>query len=672
MTRAIEKKIAELRQIIEDHNYKYYILDQPAVPDAQYDRLWRELKVLEEQYPAYIIPASPTQRVGAKPAGYFTPVTHQLPMLSLENAFHPDEVYAFDKRIRERIAYETHAKIIYCCEPKLDGLAVNLLYKKGLLTQAATRGDGITGEDITQNIRTIKSIPLKLHGNDWPESIEIRAEVYMSKTAFQDLNEQMKNQSSKLFANPRNAAAGSLRQLDPAVTASRHLSVFCYGIGEIKNGQLPRRHHLILAQLKKWGCRVCAEISTADTIEACLAYHQMILNRRHQLPYEIDGVVYKVDESELQEKLGFVSRAPRWAIAHKFPAQEEITEITAVDFQVGRTGILTPVARLKPVLVGGAIVSNATLHNMDEIARKDIRSGDYVIIRRAGDVIPEIVRVMSERRRPAAKKIHLPVTCPVCHSPVEKSDSEAAARCSGNLVCRAQLVESIKHFASRKAMDIHGLGDKLVERLVEAGLIQSVADLYDLSAEALSLLDRMGEKSAQKIYTAIQKSKFTTLPRFLFALGIRDVGETTARLLAKHFGTIDTLSLAAIDTLQAIHDIGPVVAKHVVEFFALPRHKILIQRLLSAGIHWPPVEKIADQPLQGKIFVLTGSLGTLSREEAVEKLQQLGAKVTSSVSKMTNYVVAGSSPGSKYDKAKALEVAILDEEAFKKLIKSGR
>jgi DNA ligase (NAD+) len=661
------KKIQSLRDQINDHNYKYYILDQPSIPDAEYDRLLLELKTLEEKHPEYITSDSPTQRVGAKPASYFPPAKHYLPMLSLDNAFTEEDVYAFNKRVHEKLKLSDH--IDYCCETKLDGLAINLIYVKGILVQAATRGDGDTGEDITHNIRTINSIPLKLRGNDWPELIEIRGEVYMPKTSFIALNEEAKNRGEKIFANPRNAAAGSLRQLDPSITASRHLSIFCYGVGKYEKGKLPDQHSLILEQLGKWGCRISPLVKVVKEIKSCFEYYEMILKIRNQLPYEIDGVVYKINDLSLQEKMGYVSRAPRFALAHKFPAQEEMTQILNVEFQVGRTGVLTPVAKLKPVLVGGATVSNATLHNMDEIERKDIRAGDYVIIRRAGDVIPEVVSVILERRDKNTKKIRLPSHCPICHSDIEREEGFAAARCTGNLICRAQLEEGIKHFASRKAMDINGLGDKLVEQLVRENLIKTVADLYNLKAEQIINLERMAEKSALKLIEAIQKSKATTLPRFLYALGIHDVGETTANILAKHFGNLEELSKASEEKLQNVKDVGPVVAKHIVEFFSQEKHQLLIKRLLSAGIHWPKIETPKHQPLLGKTFVITGTLESSSREEATELLEKLGGKVTSSVSKNTSYVVAGSSPGSKIDKAKKLNIPLLNELEFQKLIK---
>ncbi len=659
----IKSRINELRELINEHNYRYHVLDDPTIPDAEYDRLVRELQSLEQLYPELITSDSPTQRVGATPLSTFPEVHHKMPMLSLDNAFSEEEALAFDKRIHDRL--HTDEDIIYCCEPKLDGLAISLLYENGLLIQGSTRGDGTTGENITQNIRTVKSIPLKLRGHHFPKIKEIRGEVYMPKAGFNELNEQAKKHGEKIFANPRNAAAGSLRQLDPRITASRPLAMFCYGIGYVEKGNLPNKQSLVLKQLTEWGCRVAPEIKVVKGIKQCLVFHEAIAKKRHQLPYEIDGVVYKVDDFALQEKLGFVSRAPRWALAHKFPAHEELSEILDVEFQVGRTGILTPVARLKPVNVGGATVSNATLHNMDEIARKDIHIGDVVIVRRAGDVIPEVAQVVLDKRSSHVKKIILPKHCPVCGSLVEKPEGEAAARCTGTLICRAQIEEGIKHFASRRAMDINGLGDKIVEQLVAVDLIKSVADLYDLTPQQLIDLERMAEKSATKLCTAIAKSKATTLPRFLFALGIRDVGESTARVLAEHFGDLELIQNATEDELQFVPDVGPVVAKHIVEFFMQPQHKKLIHRLLSAGIQWPKIETdIHKKPLMGKTFVLTGTLSSLTREDATEKLTQLGAKVTNSVSKSTNYVVVGETPGSKYEKAKELNIDILNEKQF--------
>lgn len=656
----------QLRDDINEHNYRYYILDEPSIPDAEYDRLMRELSALETQYPQLVLADSPTQRVGAKPSQQFAEIQHRVAMLSLDNAFAEKEVLAFDKRIREKL--DITEDIHYCCEPKLDGLAINLTYENGLLVCAATRGDGTTGEDITNNIRTIKTVPLKLRGKHWPRIVEIRGEVYLPKAGFYLINQQATQRGEKIFANPRNAAAGSLRQLDPKITASRPLAMFCYGIGYHGEEQVADRHSAILQQLAVWGCRICPETIVVPNIKGCLDFYNTIGKKRLALPYEIDGVVYKVDMIAQQKSLGFVARAPRWAIAHKFPAQEELTEVLAIEFQVGRTGVLTPVARLKPVNVAGVMVSNATLHNMDEVYRKDVRIGDTVTIRRAGDVIPEIVNVILDKRPETTFTVTLPKYCPVCHSLVEKIDDQAAARCTGNLICKAQIQEGIKHFASRRAMDINGLGDKIIEQLVQQELVKSVADLYQLSISTLSQLERLADKSATKLHEALIKSKQTTFPRFIFALGIRDVGETTAANLSKYFTDLTELMSASEELLQTIPDIGPVVAKHIVEFFQLTAHQQLIQRLLAAGIHWPEVTKKYNQPLAGKTFVLTGSLTNMTREQASEALASLGAKVANSVSKATNYVVAGEAAGSKFVKAQQLDIPILDEAALVKLL----
>ncbi len=659
------ERIKQLRDEINEHNYSYYVLDAPKVPDAEYDRLIRELQDLEKQYPELVTSDSPTQRVGVKPSSHFAEIKHYVPLLSLDNAFHDEDIINFNKRIQDKL--EITQDIQFCCEPKLDGLAVNLLYENGFLKWAATRGDGFLGEDITQNIRTIKSVPLKLRGHDFPKLIELRGEVFLTKKEFEKINAQAKMTGEKVFANPRNAAAGSLRQLDPSITASRNLSIYFYGVGHVEGFTLSNSHHAMLEQLKKWGCPINPEIQFVTHYQACIDYYHKILAKRDKLPYEIDGVVYKVDSFAQQRELGFVSRAPRWAIAHKFPAHEEMTEVLAVEFQVGRTGVLTPVARLKPVNVSGVIVSNATLHNMDEIYRKDVQVGDWVIIRRAGDVIPEIVSVILDKRK-NTHKISMPKKCPVCEAPVERIEGQAAYRCSGGLTCRAQLEEGIKHFASRRAMDINGLGDKLVEQFVAEGLIKSVADLYELEISQLVNLERFAEKSAENLINAINKSKTTTLGRFIFGLGIRDVGETTANLLAKHFGDIHKLFTASEEELQNITDIGPVVAKHIVEFFSQSKHQKLVERLIKSGIHWPKIVKNTHQPLAGKTFVLTGTLNKYSRDEAGDLLESLGAKVTGSVSKSTSYVIAGESPGSKLDKAKQLGVEVLDEEQFLKLL----
>lgn len=661
-------RIKKLRAEINQHNYRYYVLDEPSVPDAEYDRLMRELEKLETEYPSLITPDSPTQRVGTTPSIAFQEVTHKIPMLSLENAFTEEEVKAFDKRIHERL--ENDATIEYCCEPKMDGLAISLMYENGVLTQAATRGDGYTGEDVTANIRTIRAIPLHLQGKDYPKELEVRGEVYMAKEDFEALNKYAEQHDEKVFANPRNAAAGSLRQLDPKVTSQRHLKFFCYGVGIFADKHLPKTQFELLSQLHEWGLPVSKLIKVVKGVQACLGYHDYIAKQREKLPFEIDGVVYKVNRYDLQKELGFVSRAPRWAVAHKFPAQEELTQVEAVEFQVGRTGALTPVARLKPVFVGGVTVSNATLHNMDEIERKDVRVGDTVIIRRAGDVIPEVVSVIKDKRPAHTKKIALPKHCPVCGSDVIKPEGESVARCTGGLYCSAQRKEAIKHFASRKAMNIDGLGDKLVEQFIDEKLIQNVADLYTLTQEQLENLERMGEKSAQNLLAAIAKSKKTTLQRFIYALGVREVGEATALNLAQHFGDINKIQEADEEALQTVVDIGPVVAANIAAFFHQSHNLEIIKRLIHDGVHWPAIAPAGEQPLIGQTFVLTGTLESMTRDEATAQLQKLGAKVSGSVSKKTSYVVAGSEAGSKLKNAEELGVKILDEKEFLRLLKS--
>lgn len=663
----VRHRIEELRKQINHHNYRYYVLDAPLIPDAEYDRLLRELQTLEEQHPELITPDSPTQRVGAGPLKKFGAVTHEVPMLSLANAFSEQEVLDFDRRVRERLATEA---VEYSAEPKLDGLAVSLLYRDGVFTQGATRGDGVTGEDVTQNLRTIGAIPLRLYGAGYPALLEVRGEVYLPKAAFAELNAGARARGEKIFANPRNAAAGSLRQLDPKITARRPLAFFCYGVGAVQHGKLPGEHGALLARLREWGLPVAHEQKVVAGVQGCLNYYRDMAARRSRLEYDIDGVVYKVDRLDRQELLGFVSRAPRWAVAHKFPAQEEITEVLGIDVQVGRTGALTPVARLRPVSVGGVTVSNATLHNQDEIDRLDVRVGDSVIVRRAGDVIPEIVSMVRERRPHGAKPFHLPKHCPVCGADVVRAEGEVVARCSGGLYCPAQRREAILHFVSRRAMDIEGLGDKLVEQLVERKLIETPADLYTLTLPQLSGLERMGEKSAANVMTALEKSRPTTLARFLYALGIREVGEATALALAQHFGDLDPLMQGDEATLQQVPDVGPVVAAHIAAFFRQRHNREAIKRLRAAGIAWPTVKTAQRLPLSGKTFVLTGTLDTLTRDEAGERLRALGAKVSGSVSAKTNYLVAGAGPGSKFDKARELGVEILDETALLKMLRA--
>src|SRR5579885_319367 len=626
----IEQEIEKLREQLNEHNYHYYVLDDPVISDAEYDRLFEKLKILESQRPDLVTPDSPTQRVGAPPLKEFAEVKHEIPMLSLENAFVPDDITAFDQRIHDRL--ETSSPIEYCCEPKLDGLAMSIRYENGLLVQAATRGDGATGEDVTENIKTIKMVPLRLRGDNIPRILEVRGELFMSKSRFDKLNSLAQKTGEKIFANPRNAAAGSVRQLDSQITASRPLEIYCYGVGLVEGYKLPDKHSDILKRLSHWGLRVSSLVEVVKGADGCLTYYQHMSHKREKLPYEIDGVVYKVNDIALQEKLGFVSRAPRWAIAHKFPAEEVNTIIEAVEFQVGRTGALTPVARLKPVRVHGVTVSNATLHNMDEIQRKDIHVGDTVIVRRAGDVIPEVAGVVRKLRPGSAKKIILPTHCPVCRSAVEHVEGEAVARCTGGLFCAAQRKETIKHFASRRAMDIEGLGDKLVEQLVDTRLIESVADIYDLTQTQLENLERMGEKSAQKLLEQIEKSKSTTYARFLYALGIREVGEATAKALANHFRTLQALQSATEEDLQSVPDIGPVVAAHIAHFFQERHNRDIISKLINAGVHWPLIKESNHLPLSGKTFVITGTLSNMSRDEAKERLEKLGAKVAGSVS----------------------------------------
>jgi len=627
--------------------------------------LLRELQTLEQAHPELISDDSPTRRVGAEPLSAFGEVRHEVPMLSLDNAFDDDELGEFDRRVRERLDMES---VDYVAEPKLDGLAVSLLYEGGVLKRGATRGDGSSGEDITLNVRTIKSIPLRLLGDGYPQRLEVRGEVFISHAGFRKLNEHARQQEQKPFVNPRNAAAGSLRQLDPKITAQRPLEIYCYGTGLVENGVLADRHSEVLQQLRGWGLRVYPGIECVAGLHGCINYYRSLEQQRSSLPFDIDGVVFKVDRLDLQQRLGFVARAPRWAIARKFPAQEELTRVLDIDVQVGRTGAITPVARLEPVFVGGVTVTNATLHNEDEVRRKDVRVGDTVIVRRAGDVIPEIVSVILDKRPGNARPFEMPTRCPVCGSDIDKAEGEAVARCSGGLYCEAQRKEAIKHFASRRAMDIEGLGDKLVEQLVERELIADVAGLYELRVEQLADLERMGGKSARNLVAALEKSKHTTLDRFLYALGIREVGDATARILATEFGGLDALMQATQEQLEAIHDIGPVVAQHIVQFFRQPHNREVIARLQAAGIHWPEVERTAYQPLQGNTYVLTGTLSGITRDQAKQKLQALGAKVSGSVSNKTTAVIAGEKAGSKLAKAEALGVKILSEQDLLELL----
>jgi DNA ligase (NAD+) len=668
--RDVQQRVDKLREQIAYHNYRYYVLDNPEIPDAEYDRLFRNLQVLEEQYPALITPDSPTQRVGAEPLKGFAEVKHAIPMLSLGNVFSEEELVDFDRRVREGLGLD---EVEYSAEPKLDGLAISIRYEQGMLVRAATRGDGATGEDVTQNVRTIEAVPLKLYGEGYPQVLEVRGEVYMSRAGFEALNERQREKGEKSFANPRNAAAGSLRQLDSRITATRPLTMYCYGVGVVEEGELPGTHSAIMEMLKEWGLRVCPEMKVVKGVQGCHQYYLEIEDKRDSLPYDIDGVVYKVNSLAQQRELGFVSRAPRWATAHKFPAQEEMTVLNDVEWQVGRTGALTPVARLHPVHVAGVMVSNATLHNPDEIARKDVRIGDTVIVRRAGDVIPEVVSVVESRRPSGARAIKTPSHCPVCGSDVVREEGEAVPRCSGGLYCSAQRKNAIKHFASRRAMDIDGLGDKLVEQLVDGGLIKDVADLYILSQEQIAGLERMGEKSAANLITALEQSKATTLERFLFALGIREVGESTARTLANHFGSLERIEEASEEQLLEVEDVGPIVAHHIRTFFRQPHNREVIDKLITAGINWPDVEIVTakEQPLAGQTFVLTGTLVSLTRDEAKTRLQALGAKVSGSVSKKTSVVVAGEAAGSKLAKAEQLGVEVWDEERLLALLRGS-
>lgn len=669
------QRIVELHQLINNYNHQYYVLDQPAVPDAEYDRLMRELLEIESAHPELKTIDSPSQKVGGAPLKAFSQVTHQIPMLSLDNVFSIEEWQAFIKRVDDRLALPTSFKL--CAEPKLDGLAVSIRYEQGIFVQAATRGDGAVGENITANVRTIKSIPLKLQGEDFPDVLEVRGEVFMPKSSFDQLNSQAIKKNEKTFANPRNAAAGSLRQLDSKITAKRNLAFYAYGVGYVEldgneaDGQrwLSSSHYARLCQLKELGLPMCPDVKLLETPDLVQAFYQDILERRDDLSYEIDGTVFKVDDIGLQQRLGFVARAPRWATAYKFPAQEELTVLEDVEFQVGRTGAITPVARLKPVFVGGVTVSNATLHNQDEINRLGIKINDTVVIRRAGDVIPQIVSVVTEKRPDNAIDIEFPTSCPVCESAVERSEGEAVLRCTGGLYCGAQRKEAIKHFSSRKALDIDGLGDKLVEQLVDEGLIQTPVDLFTLSELSISTMERMGQKSAQKLIRSIESSKQTTLPKFIYSLGIREVGETTASNLAHYFLTFDALKVANTEQLQQVPDVGEIVAKNIITFFKQP-HNIEVVNGLTSTISWPTIEQKDEdeQPLLNQTFVLTGTLSQMGRNEAKTQLQLLGAKVSGSVSAKTDYLVAGEKAGSKLTKAQNLGVKVLTEDDMMALL----
>ncbi len=666
----LRAQLEALKATLARYDYRYYVLDDPEVPDATYDRLMGELRALETAHPHCITPDSPTQRVSGTPLKHFDAVSHRVPMLSLENAFLDADVEAFDRRVRERL--ETEELIDYHCEPKLDGLAISLTYVEGHLVVGATRGDGVTGEDVTSNLRTMKSVPLRLQGTV-PALVEVRGEVFMSDAGFARMNREALAKGEKIFVNPRNAAAGSLRQLDPIITATRPLDAFFYGVGAVEGGTLPATHGEFVALLRAWGLRTCPETRVARGAAGLLAYYRDIGARRATLGYQIDGVVYKVDAFQSQRELGFVARAPRWAIAHKFPAEEEITQVRAIEWQVGRTGALTPVARLEPVFVGGVTVSNATLHNIDELTRKDVRVGDTVVIRRAGDVIPEVVRVIPERRPVGAVEAALPLACPVCGSAIQRVEGESVARCTGGYVCLAQRKEAIKHFAARRAMDVEGLGDKVVDQLVEAGLVESPADLYRLTVEQLAGLARMGEKSATKIAAALEKSRRTTLPRFLFALGIPNVGEATALALAEHFGDLSPLRMATLEQIQAVPDVGPVVAASIRGFLDDSRQASVVDQLIELGLVWEvqTVSRSDDLPFAGKTFVCTGTLPTLGRADAEALIRKFGGKVTGSVSKKTDYILAGADAGSKLAKAVELGVAVIGEDQLKAMVSAS-
>jgi len=666
---SVKQRIDTLTELLSRYNREYYELDEPSVPDSEYDALFRELQQLEKNHPELATANSPTQKVGSKPLDKFDTIEHEVPMLSLDNAFSEEEFEAFVERVAQRL--DRDQPITFCCEPKLDGLAVSILYEEGELVQAATRGDGYRGENITANVKTIRNVPLSLAAGA-PKRLEVRGEVFMPVAAFNQFNDKARARGDKVFANPRNAAAGSLRQLDSRITAKRPLHFYAYSLGVIDEQaeqQLPGSHYQRLQQLAAWGLPVNEEVKTAATVAECEAFYEDILQRREQLRYEIDGIVYKVDAIALQNDLGFVARAPRWAIARKFPAQEQLTKIIGVDFQVGRTGAITPVARLQPVTVGGVTVSNATLHNADEIERLGVRIGDVVSIRRAGDVIPQVVSVITDQRPENTEAIEFPSRCPVCDSEIERVADEAVARCSGGLICAAQRKEAIKHFASRKAMDIDGLGDKIVEQLIERDWVKSPADLYRLTEPMLASLPRMGQKSAKNLVNAIARTRETTLAKFIYALGIREVGEATAASLAAHFQAFDKVAEASIEALQEVDDIGEVVAHHIHTFFAEPHNQQVVSEL-RGFIAWPEGEAIAskDDRLAGNTYVLTGTLATMTRDEAKQALEALGAKVTGSVSKKTTAVIAGESAGSKLTKAEQLGVAVLSEDNLQALL----
>ena len=669
MTEEAAARAAELRAQIAQHDYRYYVLDDPLIPDAEYDRLMLELRALESAQPELITPDSPTQRVSGTPGGSFGEVVHKVAMLSLDNAFSEEDLQAFDRRVHERLGVT--GDLDYVAEPKLDGLAVTVIYREGLLAQAATRGDGLTGEDVTPNVRTIRAVPQRLRPPA-PPLLEARGEIFMPLAGFERMNREARERGEKVFVNPRNAAAGSLRQLDARITASRPLTAFFYGLGALEGAAPPARQSELLEWLRRLGLPTSRDARTVRGVAGCLGYYRELGERRSSLPYQIDGVVYKLDDRADQERLGFVSRAPRWAIAHKFAPDEALTVVRDIEFQVGRTGALTPVARLAPVFVSGVTVSNVTLHNIDEVHRKDVRVGDTVVVRRAGDVIPEVVSVVPDRRREDARPVQLPERCPVCGSRVLRVEGEAVARCTGGFTCSAQRQEALRHFASRRALDIEGLGERMIEQLVERDQVKSPADLYALTLPQLAQLERMGEKSAANLLAAIEKSKQTTLPRLLYGLGIRDVGEATALALARHFGSLERLMSADERTIQQVPDVGPVVAAHIAAFFASEEHLRVIKALRDKGVTWPDLEPAprSTGSLTGRTFVITGTLSSMTREQAQEALTARGAKVTASVSKKTSYIVAGGEAGSKLARAEELGVPVLDEQQFLELLRS--
>ena len=660
VSKTLIQELETLRDQINHHNHLYHSLDSPEILDSEYDQLFRRLKELEAEHPELVVSDSPTQRVGSAPLESFSQIAHELPMLSLDNAFDESDLTDFDRRIRARL--NRSEDLDYTCEPKIDGVAISLLYENGKLIRAATRGDGTTGENVTQNVRTVESIPLKLVGKDYPARLEVRGEIYMARSTFDALNRDAESEGNRVFANPRNATAGSLRQLDSGLTAKRKLTMFCYSVGLVEGGELPTTHAGILQQLKRWGFRINQLVKVVSGVKACVEYFSAMQARRASLDYEIDGVVFKVNEMALQEELGILTRTPRWAIAHKFPAEQGTTKLLEVEFQVGRTGAVTPVARLEPVKVGGVTISNATLHNMDEIDRLGLMIGDTVVIHRAGDVIPKIVLVQRNLRPADARPIVMPSTCPACGSDIRISEGEVIAKCSAGLFCSAQQKESIRHFASRLAMDIEGLGDKLVEQLVDEKLIETTADLFKLTEPQLVGLERMAPKSANNLLQALEKCKSTTLPRFIYSLGIQEVGESTARNLAMYFGSLEAIAQADQDRLESVPDVGPIVAAKIRAFFQLEQNRKVIEELQAAGVHWPVIEKsAAAEALHGQTFVLTGTLNQITRNEAKAKLLELGARVAGTVSKNTTSVVAGDAAGSKLTKAQALEIPILSE-----------